>query len=83
MVDQVRERIERELASAMDRLRQLGGAVVIEEFPGAVGDTGPVADSVDRGQIHEEREVTLATRSRLVERANRLAEALERLTASS
>ena len=67
----------------MDRLHQLGGGVVIEEFPGAAGDTGPIADPVDRGQIHEEREVTLATRSLLVERANRLGEALERLTASS
>ena len=44
VADQVRERIERELASAMDRLRQLGGTVVIEEFPGAVDDDGPLAD---------------------------------------
>lgn len=79
---EVRERIEKELGSVMDRLRQLGGAVVIEEYPGAAGDAGPVADPVDRGQIHEEREVTLATRSLLVERANRLGEALERLRES-
>jgi len=83
VVDEVRERIERELASAMDRLRQLGGTVVIEEFPGAVDDDGPLADPADRGKIHQDREVILATRSLLVERANRLAEALERVTASS
>ena len=83
MVDQARERIERELASAMDRLRQLGGTVVIEEFPGAVDNDGPLADPADRGKINEDREVILATRSLLVERANRLAEALERVTASS
>ena len=83
MIDQVRERIERELATAMDRLQQLGGAVVIEEFPGAVDDDGPLADPADRGKINEDREVILATRSLLVERANRLAEALERVTASS
>ena len=82
VADQVRERIERELASAMDRLRQLGGTVVIEEFPGAVDDDGPLADPADRGKIHEDREVLLATRSLLVERANRLAEALERLRKS-
>mgnify|MGYP001612649335 CR=1 FL=1 len=79
---EVRERIERELASAMDRLRQLGGAVVIEEFPGAVDNDGPLADPADRGKINEDREVILATRSLLVERANRLAEALERLRKS-
>ena len=69
MLDEARERIEQELGSVMDRLRQLGGAVVVEEFPGAIGDSGPVAEPVDR----------VATRSLLVERANRLAEALERL----
>jgi len=82
VIDQIRERIERELASAMDRLRQLGGTVVIEEFPGAVDDDGPLADPADRGKIYEDREVLLATRSLLVERANRLAEALERLRKS-
>ena len=82
VVDEVRERIEKELGSVMDRLRQLGGAVVVEEFPGAIGDSDPVADPADRVQVHEEREVTLATRSLLVERANRLAEALERLRKS-
>ena len=81
-VDDVRQRIEKELGSVMDRLRQLGGAIVVEEFPGAVGDNGPVADLVDGGQIQEEQEVTLATRSLLLERANRLAEALERLRKS-
>ncbi len=82
MVDEARERIEKELGSVMDRLRQLGGAVVVEEFPGAIGDNSPVADPADRVQVHEEREITLATRSLLVERANRLAEALERLRKS-
>jgi len=55
---------------------------VIEEFPGAVDDDGPLADPADRGKIYEDREVILATRSLLVERANRLAEALERLRKS-
>ena len=78
-MDEVRDRIEKELGSVMDRLRQLGGAVVIEEFPGAVGDNSPFADPTEEVQVHGEREVSFATRSLLVERANRLAEALERL----
>ena len=78
-MDEVRERIEKELGSVMERLRQLGGAVVIEEFPGAVGDNSPFADPTEEVQVQGEREVSFATRSLLVERANRLAEALERL----
>lgn len=82
VVDDARERIEKELGSVMDRLHQLGGLVVVEEFPGAIGDNGPVADPADRAQVREEREVTLTTRGLLVERANRLGEALERLRKS-
>lgn len=78
-MDEVRERIQKELGSVMDRLRQLGGAVVIEEFPGALGDNSPFADPTEEIQVQGEREVSFATRSLLVERANRLAEALERL----
>ena len=81
-MDEVRDRIEKELASLMDRLRQLGGAVVMEEFPGALGDNTPLADPADKAQVHGDREVGLATRGLLVERANRLAEALDRLRKS-
>lgn len=79
-MDEVRERIQKELERVMDRLRQLGGAVVIEEFPGALGDNGPFADPTEEVQVQGEREVSFATRSLLVERANRLAAALERLS---
>lgn len=78
-MDEVRDRIQKELESVMDRLRQLGGAVVIEELPGAVGDNSPFADLTEESQVQGEREVSFATRSLLVERANRLAEALERV----
>ncbi len=78
-MDEVRDRIEKELGSVMNRLRQMGGAIVIEEFPGAVGDNSPFADLTEEVQVQREREVSFATRSLLVERANRLAEALERL----
>ncbi len=80
-MDEVRERIQKELERVMDRLRQLGGAVVIEEFPGALGDNSPFADPTEEVQVQGEREVSFATRSLLVERANRLAAALERLSA--
>ena len=78
-MDEVRDRIKKELGSVMDRLRQLGGAVVIEEFPGALGDNSPFSDPTEEVQVQGEREVSFATRSLLVERANRLAEALDRL----
>ena len=80
-MDNARQLIEKELQSVMDRLRQLGGAVVIEDLPGPVGHNNPFADPADKIQLREEREASLASRSLLVERANRLAEALERLRA--
>ena len=78
-MDEVRDRIEAELGSVLDRLRQLGGAVVIEEFPGALGDNTPSADLMEKVQVQEDREISLVSRSLLVGRANQLAEALERL----
>lgn len=78
-MDELRRQIEKELGNVIDRLRQLGGSVVVEESPGAVGDNSPFADPTEEVQVQGEREVSFATRSLLVERANRLAEALERL----
>jgi len=78
-MDEIRQRLETELSHTMGRIRQLGGAVVLEEFPGAVGDNTPLADEVDVIRLNEDREMSFATRSLLVERANKLAEALERL----
>ena len=72
---EIRERLEQELRGVMDRLRQLDGAVVIEEFPGGA-DNSASPDPWDDVQV---REVSFATRDLLVERANRLADALERL----
>ena len=54
-MDELRDRIQKELGSVMDRLRQLGGAVVIEEFPGALGDNSPFADPTEEVQVHGER----------------------------
>ncbi len=78
-MDEIRQRLESELNHTMNRIRQLGGAVILEEFPGALGDYTPLADEVDVIRLNEDREMSFATRSLLVERANKLAEALDRL----
>jgi DnaK suppressor protein len=63
----------------VERIRHMGGAATSVQTMGAVGDTSQLADEVDVIQVNEDREMNFATRSLLVERANRLAEALERL----
>ena len=78
-MEEIRKRLENELSHTVHRIRQMGGAVVFEEFAGALGDNSPFADEVDLIQVNENREMSFATRSMLVERANKLAEALERL----
>ena len=78
-MDEIQARLEQQLREAMGRLRQLVGAIVIDDFPTGIGDTAHLADAVDESQMNEGRELSWATRSLLVERANKLAEALERL----
>lgn len=78
-MDEIRARLEQELRRVMGRLRQLGGAVVMEEFSGAAADNSPSTDPWEDIQVREEREVSFATRDLLIERAHRLAEALKRL----
>lgn len=78
-MDEVRERLEREFRRTVQRLRQLGGGTLVEEMPGVIGDNSPFADEVEKIQVSRDREISFATRSLLVERANKLAAALERL----
>jgi len=75
----IRTRLENDLRTAVGRLRQIGGAVAVEELPGAIGDNSPFADEVDGIQACGEREIGFATRELLVDRVNRLSAALERL----
>jgi RNA polymerase-binding transcription factor DksA len=77
-MEDVKQRLVKELNATVARLRQMGGALVVEEFPGSIDNT-PLADDVDVIRQNEDREMSFATRSLLVERANKLAEALERL----
>ena len=76
----IRTRFENDLRTAVGRLRQIGGAVAVEELPGAIGDNSPFADEVDGIQACGEREIGFATRELLVDRVNRLSAALERLS---
>ena len=78
-MEETRGRLELELRQTMDRIRQLAGAVGIEEFPGAIDDNTPLEDEGDVISPNEDREMSFAIRSMVVERANKLAEALDRL----
>jgi DnaK suppressor protein len=78
-MDDVKKKLEAELKRTVDRIRQMGGAATSVESMGALGDATQLADEVDVIQVNEDREMNFATRSLLVERANRLAGALERL----
>jgi hypothetical protein len=47
---EIRERLESELSHIVNRIRRMGGAVVFEEFPGALGDnSSPFALERRRG----------------------------------
>src|SRR5712691_9014617 len=78
-MDDIKQRLESELSHTIDRIRHTGGGTVLEDFPGAAGDNTPLADEVDVIRLNEDREMSFATRSLLVARVNKLAEALERL----
>lgn len=78
-MDDIKQRLESELSHTMNRIRDMGGAVVFEDYPGAARDHTPLADEVDVIRLNEDREMSFATRSLLVDRANKLAEALDRL----
>ena len=78
-MEEMRQRLALELNHGMERIRQLGGALVIEEFPGAIDDDALPEDEGDVISPNEDREMRFAIRSMLVERANKLAEALDRL----
>lgn len=78
-MDDIRQRLDDNLTAALFRLRPLGGAVAIEELPGAIRDNSRLADEVDEIQANENREISFATREKLVERVNHLSAALDRL----
>jgi DnaK suppressor protein len=78
-MDAIRKRLEQDLMTAVRRLRQVGGAVAIEEVTRAIGDGNGFADEMDVIQANERREIEFATRELLVERVRRLGAAIDRL----
>jgi DnaK suppressor protein len=79
-MDATRARLEQALAATVSRLRQIGGIDDLEDLP--VG-SGSIFEDVDRVQVEQSRDMGLMTRSRLVERARRLAAALGRIQAGT
>ena len=79
-MDEVRNRLDQDLKTAISRLGHLSGAAAIEERPWTIRGSGPSADEVDGLQANESREVGLATRELLMERVNRLSAALDRMS---
>jgi DnaK suppressor protein len=78
-MEDLKKKLEAELNRTVERIRHMGGAAKSVQAMSELGDTSQLADEVDVIQINEDREMNFATRSLLVVRANRLAEALERL----
>src|SRR5215475_6120415 len=78
-MDPIRNRLEQDLKTAVRRLREVGGAVAIEDVARTVGDGNGFADEMDSIQANERREIEFATRELLVDRVRRLGAALERL----
>ena len=76
----MRRRLEAELNATVGRIRRMGSGVGVEERTGVLGEDAELIDGVDLGVASEDREMSFATRSRLVERANKLVEALDRLS---
>jgi RNA polymerase-binding transcription factor DksA len=79
-MDDVRNRLDQDLKTAVSRLGHLVGAAAIEELPWTIRDSHPCADEVDGIQANENREVGLATRELLMERVKRLSAALDRMS---
>src|SRR6266478_7992458 len=78
-MEDIKSKLEAELTRTAERIRHMGGATTSVNTMNALGDTSQLADEVDVIQINGDREMNFATRSLLVERANRLAEAHGRL----
>lgn len=79
----IAERLVRELDETTERLRYEAHVAFLDDDGSAAADARGIVDAIDQVQRSIEREMTLATRSRLRERAGRLVGALERLRAGS
>jgi DnaK suppressor protein len=78
-MDQISDLLRAQLNHTVDRIRHLGGGVVFHEFPDAGGERALPGDEGELSSQREECERSFGTRRALIEKANQLAEALERL----
>jgi DnaK suppressor protein len=75
----IAERLEQELQETTTRLRHDVALALMDDGVFAAPDKRGIIDEVDGAQRSVEREMTLAARSRLRDRAHRLVDALERI----
>ena len=79
-MDDVQHILQEELQHVVGRLRDLGGAFMVGGGSGVLDDDDEVTEAgAGAAPVEGEREITFSVRSRLLERANRLADALERV----
>jgi DnaK suppressor protein len=79
-MDDARNILQEELQHVVGRLRDLGGAFMVDDGSGALDDDDEVTEAgAGAALVEGEREIIFSVRSRLLERANRLADALERV----
>jgi len=79
-MDDVRGILQEELQHVVGRLRDLGGAFMVDDGSAVLDDDDEVTEAgAGAAPVEGEREITFSVRSRLLERANRLADALERV----
>ena len=79
-MDDVQYILQEELQHVVGRLRDLGGAFMVDDSSGVLDDDDEVTEAgAGAAPVEGEREITFSVRSRLLERANRLADALERV----
>ncbi len=80
-MDAIKSALEEALHETIHRLNGLGGGVAFEDDSGAFDDDDRAEAGGDAVSVGEEREMAFTVRGRLVDRANRLAEAIDRIRA--
>jgi DnaK suppressor protein len=77
-MDMIEEHLQSELKRVLERLQRTSAAVTSDPGAAVPWDEPEVEDEGDAGFANTDRETSFASRSLLLERARRLAKALER-----